>query len=358
MAKAETPVIDTAAGTASFLSKRWARYSAVLILLGIGVLLLLVLNVALGSVSIPLGDTVSILINGETSNDTYGPIIWSIRLPRAIGAIISGSALAVAGLVLQVFFRNPIVGPYILGISSGSSFVVSLFILTGFTVGASSINSLSLSLFAFIGAIMVMLLIMAVASRVKSVITLLVIGLMVGFTASAMTSFLIAFAESENVHRFVVWTMGSFSGMNWEEVSILAVAGGLLMVAAYFYTKPLNAFLLGENYAKSMGVNVRAFRYVVLLISSGLAAVVTAFAGPVAFIGLAVPHLTRLLLATSDNRILIPGVILAGALLASICDLLARMLFAPVELPISATTALFGAPLVLFLLLRKKGASI
>jgi iron complex transport system permease protein len=195
---------------------------------------------------------------------------------------------------------------------------------------------------------------MALASRVKSIITLLVIGLMIGFTANALTSFLIAFAEAEDVHRFVVWTMGSFSGINWEELGILAVAGGLLMLAAYFYTKPLNAFLLGENYAKSMGVNVRAFRYVVLLISSGLAAIVTAFAGPVAFIGLAVPHTVRLLLGTSDNRILIPAAILAGALLAGLCDLMAKMLFAPVELPISATTALFGAPLVLFLLLRRK----
>jgi iron complex transport system permease protein len=199
-----------------------------------------------------------------------------------------------------------------------------------------------------------MLIVIAVASKVRDVITLLGIGLMTGYVASALSSFLIAFAQAQDVHRFVFWTMGSFSGYRWEEVRVTAIAVVGLMAASYLLAKPLNAFLLGEDYARSMGVNIRVFRYAVIFLSCALAAVVTAFAGPVAFVGLAVPHLARLSLGTSDNRVLIPASILAGAMVTSLCDLLARLLFAPVELPVSATTALFGAPMVIIFLLKGK----
>ncbi len=347
------PVINTIT-TEVFLARRWKRFALVLGLFAVGVCLFLLLNIVLGSVTIPFGDTVRVIFGGAGSDEAYSAIIWNIRLPRALGAVLGGAGLAVSGLLLQVFFRNPIVGPFVLGISSGASFTVALAMLGSYLLGVTVVSSLTLSLAAFIGALLVMGVVLMVASKVRDIITLLVIGLMTGYVASALSSFLIAFAQSENVHRFVIWTMGSFSGFRWEEVRLLAIVGIVLLIASYLLAKPLNAFLLGEDYARSMGVNIKRFRYMVVFLSCALAAIVTAFAGPVAFIGLAVPHLARLSLGTSDNRILIPASILAGAMITSLCDLLARMLFAPVELPVSATTAIFGAPMVIFFLIKGK----
>ena len=340
--------------TTGFLARRWKRYVLVMTLFTIGVFLFLTLNVALGSVNIPLSDTVKIIFGGHSSQSAFDSIVMDIRLPRALGALLSGAALAVAGLLLQVFFRNPIVDPFILGISSGATFMVAIAMMGSYLLGATVVSSLTLSMASFVGAVLVMLVALAVASKVRDIITLLVIGLMTGYVVSALSSFLTAFAQSENIHRFVIWTMGSFSGFRWEYVQWLAIASIPLMIGCYLMSKQLNAFLLGENYARSMGVNVKAFRYLIIFLSCGLAAIVTAFAGPVAFIGLAVPHLARLSLGTSDSRVLIPASILGGAMLISLCDLLARMLFAPVELPVSATTAIFGAHLVIFFLVKGK----
>lgn len=340
--------------TIGFLKRRWKRFALVMTLFAIGVFVFLVLNIALGSVNIPLSDTVKSIFGGHSSQSTFDSIIWQIRLPRAFGALLSGAALAVAGLLLQVFFRNPIVDPFILGVSSGATFMVAIAMLGTYLLGATVVSSLTLSMASFLGAVLVMLVALAVAVRVRDIITLLVIGLMTGYVVSALSSFLIAFAQSENIHRFVIWTMGSFSGFRWEHVQWLTIAGIPLMAGSYLMSKQLNAFLLGENYARSMGVNVKIFRYLIIFLSCILTAIVTAFAGPVAFIGLAVPHLARLSLGTSDSRVLIPASILGGAMLTSLCDLLARMLFAPVELPVSATTAIFGAPMVIFFLIRRK----
>lgn len=339
---------------AEFLERRWARWLLVLSLFGVGAVVLLVLNVSLGSVTIPFLDVWRIILGGEGDSEIFGPVVWKIRLPRTLAALVSGSGLAVSGLLLQVFFRNPIVGPSILGLSSGATLMVALVILGGFSLGIASVSPLFLSGASFIGAMAVMLIVMAVATKVRDTITLLVVGLMMGFIASALTGILIAFAEKERVQGFVLWTLGSFSGFRWEELEILAVASAVLLSVAFLLSKPLNAFLLGENYAQSMGVNIRIFRYLIVFIVGGLAGVVTAFAGPVAFIGLAVPHMVRLCLGTSDNRVLIPGAILLGAVVTSACDLLARMMFSPVELPISATTSLFGAPIVIILLLKRR----
>lgn len=337
-----------------FLARRWQRFTLVITLFGAGVFIFLILNVALGSVNIPLADTLKIVFGGQGSDSAFNSIIWQIRLPRALGALLGGSVLAVSGLLLQVFFRNPIVGPHILGISSGATLMVAVAMLGSYLIGMTTVSPITLSLAALFGAVLVMLIVIAVASRVRDIITLLVIGLMTGYVASALSSFLIAFAQAENVFRFVIWTMGSFASITWDEVRLLAVTGAGLLAGSYLLAKPLNAFLLGEDYARSMGVNVKAFRYMVIFLSCALSAVVTAFAGPVAFVGLAVPHLARLALGTADNRILIPTSILAGAMVTGLCDLLARMLFAPVELPVSATTALFGAPVVIFFLLKGK----
>jgi len=312
-----------------------------------------VLSTSIGSVSIPFLETCKIVLEHITES-TPGAIIWKIRMPRVLSSLFCGGYLAVGGLLLQVFFRNPIVGPYVLGISSGATLTVALVMLSGLSMGLPAIHPFLLSLAAFCGALGVMVIIVAVASRVKSVVTLLIIGLMMGYLCYAATSILIAFAEKERVKGFILWQMGSFSGFTWQELYLVALFGIPLLIGAYLMSKSLNVFLLGEDYAKTMGVNIRLFRFMIIIFSSALASVVTAFAGPVAFIGLAIPHLTRLIFGTSDNRVLIPGALLIGAIVTLICDLVARTALSPVELPLSAITSLFGAPIVIGFLLKKR----
>ncbi len=313
-----------------------------------------VLSIGIGSVSIPFSDTCRIIL-GHVTGSTPGAIIWKIRMPRVLSSLFCGGYLAAGGLLLQVFFRNPIVGPYVLGISSGAILMVALVMLGGLSMGLPAIHPLFLSLAAFCGALGVMVIIVAAASRVKSIVTLLIIGLMMGYLCYAATSILIAFAEREKVKGFVLWQMGSFSGFTWQEFYLVMLLGIPLLIGAYLMSKPLNAFLLGEDYAKTMGVNIRLFRFLIITFSSALAGLVTAFAGPVAFIGLAIPHLARITFRTSDNRVLIPGAVLIGAIVTMLCDLVARTIFSPVELPLSAITSLFGAPVVIGLLLKKRG---
>lgn len=327
--------------------------SYLLSLFGLLLVISLVLSITLGSVSIPLKDLCQVLF-GQGNHAVDKTVILDIRLPRALAAVFGGAALAVSGLLLQIFFRNPIVDPYVLGVSSGATLVVALLMLTGFSLGMGSVSPFLVTLAALIGALAVVALVMAIAQRVKSAVTLLVIGLMIGYLCSAVVNILMTFAEKENLHNFILWTLGSFSGFDWGEVEILAPAGGVLLAAAYLLSKPLNALLLGEDYAQSMGVNIKKLRISTVLISSALTALVTAFAGPVAFIGLASPHLARLILGTSDNKILIPASILLGATVTALCDLLARISFSPIELPISAITSLLGAPIVISLLMKRR----
>ncbi len=310
------------------------------------------INITTGSMNISLSDFFNIIFKHFTET-TEGFVVWKIRIPRAMASILGGAYLAVAGLLLQVFFRNPIVGPFILGISSGATLVVSLVMLTALGFGMPGLNPFLVTLAAFIGASGAMILVVGIASRVKSGVTLLIAGLMIGYLCHAVTSVIIAFAEAENVKGFILWQLGSFSGFKGSELNVMIFAGGLLLILAFGLSKPLNAFLLGEEYACSMGVNIKLFRILILFCSCGLAGLVTSFAGPVAFIGLAVPHITRLIFSTSDNRILIPGSVLLGGTITCFCDLIARSLFAPVELPISAITSFFGAPIVIILLLKR-----
>jgi len=318
-------------------------------------LIITLVSTATGSVFIPLKELCRVILEHITQTVT-GSIIWKIRLPRVASALLCGAYLAVAGLLLQVFFRNPIVGPFVLGISSGATLFVGMVMLAGISIGFAFIHPFFQSLAAFLGALLVTVVLVAVASKVRSVVTLLIIGLMMGYLCYSVTSILIAFAEKERVKGFVLWQMGSFSGMTWIEFYILTTVGIPISFGAYLMGKPLNALLLGEDYAKSMGVNIKRLRCMIVIISSGLAGIVTAFAGPIAFIGLAVPHIARLMLKTSDNRILIPGVFLLGAIITLLCDLVSRTLSAPVELPLSAITSLFGAPVVIGLLLKRRTA--
>lgn len=334
----------------------WLKYWLIFLAF-VGLLhLIFFLSITLGSVSIALGEVARILLEGPAGKGVNTDVIWEIRLPRALGAIFGGASLATSGLLLQVFFRNPIVEPYVLGISSGATLMVAVTMLTSLSLGMTRFSPLFLSGAALTGALGVMLLVIILAARVQNVITLLVTGLMMGYLCSAITTILVALAEKERLHGFVLWTLGSFSGFTWQQVYLLVMVAVPLLAFSFFLGKPLNAFLLGENYARSMGVSIRALRVAIVVLASSLTGAVTAFAGPVAFIGLAVPHLARLLLGSSDNRILLPAVVLLGAVVTSLCDLLARSILSPVELPVSALTSFFGAPLIVSLLLKRRTA--
>lgn len=338
-----------------YLDKLRQRQVVGFVLLLILLITTFVLCVILGSVDIKAKEVFQIIFSKDKKAFDNGVIVWTIRLPRVLATIIGGGALAISGLLLQVFFRNPIVEPYVLGISSGATLGVALVMLGGLTLGSKVFSAYTIFLAALIGSLIVTLVVVIFASKVKDVTTLLVIGIMIGYIASAITRTLTAFADKEKLHGFTLWTMGSFSGFTWTNVKVLFFMGIPALIASLFIVKPLNAFLMGEEYAKSMGVNIKFLRIIIVLISSILTASVTAFSGPVAFIGLAVPHLARLLFGISDNKVLVPGTILMGAIITSLCDLVSRLIFAPVELPISAVTSLFGAPIVILLILKNRG---
>jgi iron complex transport system permease protein len=328
------------------------RRTVVFAVLGGLILILGFLNLMIGSINYRWGEVVEVILNPSGTSDLHY-IVWKVRLPRAFAAIMGGAYLAASGLLLQVYFRNPIVGPFILGISSGATLTVSLVMLTALGLRLTYITPFLTTIAGMVGAYAVMVIVVAIAAKIKSGATLLIVGLMMGYICSSVTAILTALAEKEKIKGFVLWGLGSFSGFKWIEIWIMMVVGGLLVGAIFLLSKPLNAFLLGEDYAASMGVSIRRFRLFILLAASSLAGLVTAMAGPVAFIGLAVPHMARLSFATSDNRILVPGACLMGAIVTSLCDLIARMWLSPVELPISAITAFFGAPIVIGLLLKR-----
>lgn len=334
------------------VKRRSGRY-LLLLLLAVGVVLVFTLNIALGSVEIPFREVWKILLGREGYDQVQASIVMKIRLPRALATVAGGICLSVSGLLLQIFFSNPIVEPYVLGISSGAMMFVGFVILGGYAVGITVSSPMAMFWGALGGAMLVMLVVVFAARKVKSIVTLLVIGMMAGYLCSAVTSILTAFADNEAIAHYTLWTMGSFSGFTWQQVRILWVVTGIFMLAAFLMSKPLNALLLGERYAQSMGVGIKAFRMGIVVIASVLTAVLTAFAGPISFVGLAVPHIARILFGTSDNRILIPASLLAGALMTGVCDLGARLIFAPHEIPLGAITSIVGAPLVVYLLMRR-----
>lgn len=339
-----------------FLRKSKVRYTIVFVILACLLFLTLALCVGFGSVKIGLREILDILFNKEATVNPFYDIVWNIRFPRAVATIIGGCSLAASGLLLQIFFKNPIVEPYVLGVSSGASLFVGVIMLGGVTLGFETVSPFMLVLGAFLGSLIVMAIVILFAGKVKNVVTLLVIGMMVGYLCSGVTSVLTAFADKEKLQGFTMWRMGTFSAFTWNQVKVLMIIGIPVILLSMCIVKPLNAFLLGEEYAKSMGVNIKGFRIAIVAISSILAAVVTAFAGPVAFIGLAVPQISRLLFKTTDNKVLLPGTIMLGGIVTSICDLIARTIVSPVELPISAVTSFVGAPIVIFLVLKRRAS--
>ena len=319
-----------------------------------GVLLIFLLNVGVGSANITVSEIVRIMAGRIEKTETRALIIQRIRLPRALASLCGGASLAIAGLLMQTYFGNPIVEPYILGISSGSSLFVGLVMLGGVTFGMKTVTPMFMFAGAFTGALVIMAIILLASTRVRSTVTLLIIGLMAGYVCGAATSLLAAFAERDRLAHFSMWNMGSFAGFTWQHIHILYGITAPSLLASFLMVKPLNALNMGDQYAASMGVNVRTTRYLIIFVASVLTAAVTAFAGPVSFVGLAVPHICRIVFRTSDNRILAPGALLGGAFMAALCDFAARNIMPPVDLPLGAITAIIGAPIVVFLLTRKE----
>jgi len=331
---------------------RTTRYLICFLLLAALMCLLLVCNLLAGSARIAPGEAVSALISGP-KGDTTAEILWSIRMPRLCAALILGGALAVSGFLLQTFFLNPIAGPYVLGVSSGAKLTVALTMILCLSRGVS-IHSATLIGSAFVGSMAAMGLILLASRRLRGMGMLIVCGVMIGYICSAVTEFVITFADDSNIVNLHNWSMGSFSGVAWGDVAAAAAAVFPAVFFAVLLSKPMGAYQLGENYARSMGVNVARFRTALILLSSILAACVTAFAGPISFVGIAVPHLVKRLFGTAKPLIMVPACFLGGSVFCLGCDLIARTLFAPTELSISSVTAVFGAPVVIWMLLTRK----
>ena len=337
------------------------RFAAVMILLSVLLLVALILNVNIGSVSIPTGEILkkvgaavgygigNLFTGGGFSQQlqevmkgtTQSQILFSIRIPRMLLAAVLGGALSVSGYLLQVFFRNPIAGPFVLGISSGAKMVVGITLIF---------------LAPYLGSVSSVTLVLVFAQKVHSMSMLLVIGIMVGYICGAVTDLCITFADDHDVVNLTNWSMGTFSGAGWDNVktaALLCIPGSL---GALLLSKPIYAYALGEGYAQSMGVRVKPFRVILILLSSLLSACVTALAGPISFVGIAVPHITKTMLKSSKPAYVIPAVFLCGAVFCVFCDLIARTILAPTELSIGTVTSVFGAPVVIYMMVKRRRA--
>jgi iron complex transport system permease protein len=330
------------------------------LMLLLGIILFFVLNIAFGSVYIPFPEVIKILLGQETENQVWINIIIKSRLPQTITACLSGSALAIGGLMMQTLFRNPLAGPSILGISSGASLGVAIVIMFIGNIGGiafsgmETIGNFAVIFAAFAGSVLVLFLILFLARKVKNNAMLLIIGIMVGYISSSLVGVLQFYSISENVHAFAIWGLASFSNISWNQMKFFIPVIIIGMIFSIFLMKTLNILLLGENYAKNLGLNIKRARLLIILITGLLTAVITAFCGPVAFLGLAVPHLARMLYSTSNHKVLVPGVLFFGALLALFCNLIARMPGFDGALPINAVTSMIGAPIVISVILKKK----
>lgn len=332
------------------------RYGMGFLILIVLLILLLFLNINGGSIRLSVREILAVL--GRRSSDaTAVSILWNIRLPRILAALLLGGALSVSGFLLQTFFANPIAGPFVLGISSGAKLVVALVMI--FLLGRGiTISSLGMVGAAFVGSMISMGFVLAVSKKVNNMSMLVVCGIMIGYICSAITDFFVTFAEDSNIVNLHNWSLGSFSGTSWNSVKIMAVIVLVTLVCVFFLSKPIGAYQIGENYAQNLGVNIKALRVLLILLSSILSACVTAFAGPISFVGIAVPHLIKSLFKTAKPLVIIPAGFLGGAVFCLFCDLLARTVFAPTELSISSVTAVFGAPVVIYMMIHKQGRRV
>ena len=335
------------------------RTLPLIVILLISIVVLAIVNLLLGSVRIPVGDVCSILLGNE-ENEIWTNIVWKSRLPQALTAIMAGAGLAVSGLQMQTVFRNPLAGPSVLGISNGSALGVAFVVLLSGRIGGVALSRLgylgdaTMSVAAIVGALAVMMLIMWISQKVKGNVTLLIIGVMIGYLANAIIGVLKFLAPEEDVKSFVVWGLGSFSRVSGDEMILFVVLMCILLPLACLLVKSMNLLLLGDRYAANLGLNIRRSRLLVIMSSGVLVAIVTAYCGPIMFIGLAVPHLARAIFRTSDHRILMPATMLCGAALALVCNLIARMPGFEGALPVNSVTALVGAPVIAMVLFRRR----
>lgn len=325
----------------------------------VSIAVLLVVNLLLGTVKIPIAEILTILTGGE-ADEVATNIVLQSRLPQALTAIVAGAGLAVSGLQMQTVFRNPLAGPSVLGISNGSALGVAFVVLLSGRLGGVALSRLgylgeaAMSVAAIVGALAVMLLILWVSGRVKGNVTLLIIGVMIGYLANAIIGVLKYLSPEEDVKSFVVWGLGSFSRVSGDEMLLFVCLMCVLLPLACLLVKPMNLMLLGERYAANLGLNIRRARMLVIISSGVLVAIVTAYCGPIMFIGLAVPHLARAVFRTSDHRVLMPATALSGAVLALLCNFVARMPGFEGALPVNSVTALVGAPVIAAVLFGRR----
>lgn len=332
--------------------KNYMRYQISFVLLAAALFLLFVWNINSGSVHLSLGEICGIL-SGNSEQETAYRIVWDIRLPRILAAAVLGGALSVSGFLLQTFFANPIAGPFVLGISSGARLVVSLLMI--FLLGRGiMMNSAFMIVAAFAGSMISMGFVLLISNRVKKMSMLVICGVMISYICSAVTDFAVTFADDANIVNLHNWSLGSFSGMSWENVRVMSLVVCVSLILVFLMAKPIGAYQMGEVYARNMGVNILRFRVALILLSSILSACVTAFAGPISFVGIAVPHLVKSLFKTAKPVLMIPGCFLGGAVFCLFCDLIARTVFAPTELSISSVTAVLGAPVVIYMMVRNR----
>lgn len=336
--------------------KRIIRYCISFLLLTVLLCALFLWNMNSGSVDLSAKEIINIIINGP-NDGTSSNIIWNIRLPRILAAIILGGALSVSGFLLQTFFANPIAGPFVLGISSGAKLVVSLVMIYLLTLGRT-ISSAMMILAAFVGAMISMGFVLLVSKKVKKMSMLVICGVMVSYICSAITDFLLTFAEDSNIVNLHNWSLGSFSGTSWDNISIISIVVFVTFLFTFLMSKPISAYQMGEVYAQNMGVNIKLFRVILILLSSILSACVTAFAGPISFVGIAVPHIVKTMMKTAKPILIIPACYLGGAVFCLFCDLIARTIFSPTELSISSVTAIFGAPIVIYMMVKRQNKTL
>lgn len=336
--------------------KRIFRYCISFLLLIVLLCALFLWNMNSGSVDLSAKEIINIIINGQ-NDGTSSNIIWNIRLPRILAAIILGGALSVSGFLLQTFFANPIAGPFVLGISSGAKLVVSLVMIYLLTLGRT-ISSAMMIVAAFAGAMISMGFVLLVSKKVKKMSMLVICGVMIGYICSAITDFLLTFAEDSNIVNLHNWSLGSFSGTSWDNISVMSIVVFVTFLLTFLMSKPISAYQMGEVYAQNMGVNIKLFRMILILLSSILSACVTAFAGPISFVGIAVPHIVKTMMKTAKPILIIPACYLGGAVFCLFCDLIARTIFSPTELSISSVTAIFGAPIVIYMMVKRQSKTL
>ena len=333
--------------------KRIIRYGAAFISLAVLFVIILVASINTGSVHISVMEIINILLKRTGEEAAAYSIIWKIRLPRLLMAAVLGGALALSGYLMQTFFRNPIAGPYVLGISSGAKMVLAVVTI----IWSGHIASMPVSLnvlTSFAGSMLCMLFVLFFAGKVKSMATLLVVGVMIGNICSAVTDFMINFANEAQIVNLTHWSLGTFSGASWTNLKAATVLILITFILTFLTAKPMSAYQLGEDYAKSMGINIKIFRIILITLASMLSACVTAFAGPIAFVGIAVPHITKLLFGTAKPIVMIPAVTMCGSIFCMVCDLIARTALAPSELSIGTVTSVIGAPIVIWLMVGRK----